>query len=628
MYLPPIKDDNAIINPVVKRSVSQTIKVVNAIIREMGNSPVYINIELARELSHDLKERLKIEKDQTSNAEKNEALLKRLRDEYLVSAPKGQDIIKLKLWDEQDGRCMYSGEAIEIARLTEPGYVDVDHIVPYSICFDDRMANKVLVLAKENRQKGNRIPMEYLQGKKRDDFVIRVNQSNLSMTKKKFLLKEAISNEKEWKQRNLQDTQYISSYLRSYFDENLAFAPFRQGKKRHVTAVNGAITSYVRKRWGIQKVRANGDLHHAVDATVIGCITQGMINEISRYSCFKETEDHGEYIVNEMTGEVMKRFPTPWPHFLEELTIRTTQDEKHLRELLCEKNYVSYSNVDLDTVKSPFVSRMSMHKSTGAAHKDTVRSGRLEEDGKLISKEPLTALKLNHEGEIENYYNPNSDRLLYEALKQRLSQFNGDGKKAFGDEPFYKPKADGTQGPEVKKVKLVKNSSANVSVHGNTGVAENENMIRCDVFYVEGEGYYFVPVYVADTVKEKLPQYAPTRQKDSKLKLVDDKDFVFSLYPNDLIRICSKNQIGLNVINEKSTLPEKLIVPSARGIFLYYQGMDVSTAFLSGITHDNTYKFRSIDKTMQNIEKYEVDVLGNVRKIEKEDRKDYSHKKK
>ena len=626
MYLPPIKDDDSITNPVVKRSVSQTIKVVNAIIREMGTSPVYINIELARELSHDLKERQKIEKEQTSNAERNESLLKRLRDEYHVNAPKGQDIVKLKLWDEQDGRCMYSGESIEIERLTEPGYVDVDHIVPYSICFDDRMANKVLVLARENRQKGNRLPMEYLQERKRDEFVIRVNRSNLSMTKKKLLLKETVSNEKEWKQRNLQDTQFISSYLRSYIDENLAFASFRHGKKRHVTAVNGAITSYVRKRWGIQKVRANGDLHHAVDATVIGCITQGMINEISRYSCFKEMEDHGEYIVNEMTGEVMKRFPTPWPHFLDELTIRMTQDEQHLRDLLCEKNYVSYFDVDLDTVKPPFVSRMCRHKSTGAAHKETVRSGRLEHEGKLISKEPLTSLKLNKEGEIADYYNPNSDRLLYEALKKRLIEFNGNGEKAFGGKPFYKPKADGTQGPEVKKVKLVKNSSANVHVLDHNGIAENDSMVRCDVFYVEGEGYYFVPIYVADTVKEKLPQYAPMQHK--KTKLVDDKDFVFTLYPNDLIRICSKNEISLNVINAKSTLPEKKTQPPATGLFLYYQGMDISTAVLSGITHDNTYKFRSIGKTMQSIEKYEVDVLGNVRKIEREDRKDYSHKKK
>ena len=42
-------------------------------------------------------------------------------------------------------------------RLFEPGYVDVDQIVPYSLSFDDRRSNKVLVLSSENRQKGNRL---------------------------------------------------------------------------------------------------------------------------------------------------------------------------------------------------------------------------------------------------------------------------------------------------------------------------------------------------------------------------------------------------------------------------------------------------------------------------------------
>ena len=54
-----------ITNPVVRRSISQTIKVVNAIIREQGESPTYINIELARELSKDFNERLDIEKKST-----------------------------------------------------------------------------------------------------------------------------------------------------------------------------------------------------------------------------------------------------------------------------------------------------------------------------------------------------------------------------------------------------------------------------------------------------------------------------------------------------------------------------------------------------------------------------------
>ncbi len=633
LYLPPLPiDEREITSPVVKRSVSQTIKVVNAIIREMGTSPTYINIELARELSRDFNDRNKIKKAQDENAEANEKLMNRLLNEYGVRNPTGQDLIKMKLWQEQDGRCIYSGEAIEIERLTEPGYVDIDHIIPYSICFDDRMVNKVLVLAKENRQKGNNLPMQYLQGKKREEFVIRVNQSNLRWAKKVNLLKETLPEDAEWKQRNLQDTQFIAAYLRGYIERNLIFSPFNSDKKRHVTAVNGAITSYVRRRWGVRKLRENGDLHHAVDAVVIGCITQKLINQISRYSYYKETKDNGDFFIDEQTGEVITKFPTPWPHFLDELCIRTTQDADNMRKMLRDVKYDSYSEIDLDLVKPPFVSRMCNRKNSGAAHKETVRSGRLAEQGLLLSKVSLVSLKLDSTGEIKGYYSPESDRLLYEALKKRLSEFGGDGKKAFSGVVFHKPKADGTEGPIVKKVKVLDTSSAFVRVQEQKGAAENENMVRCDVFFVEDDGYYFVPVYVADTVKDTLPQYAPMAGRDSenrrKRKLMSDEDFVFSLYPNDLIRICSSKEIGLNVVNKKSELPEKKIVPKEKGVFLYYRGMDVSTASLSGITDDNTYSFRSIGKTMQLIEKYEVDVLGNVRKVGREKRTDYAKRKK
>ena len=627
MYLPPLdQNDKEITSPVVKRAVSQTIKVVNAIIREMGSSPTYINIELARGLALNYSERGKIEKEQKKNAELNEAIIQLLLNEYGVESPKGQDIIKMKLWQEQDGRCMYSGEAIEIARLAEPGYVDVDHIVPYSICFDDRMANKVLVLAKENRQKGNRLPLQYLQGMERDEFIVRVNCSKLKRAKKTRLLKENISEETEWKQRNLQDTQFIASYLRGYIEENLLFSPFDSGKKRHVIAVNGAITAYVRKRWGIQKIRENGDLHHAVDAVVIGCITQGMINRISKYSYYKETKDNGDFFLDETTGELMTKFPMPWEHFRDELHIRLNPDAETLRKLLYDANYASYAEIDLDKVNPVFVSRMCNRKNTGAAHKETIRSGKMleSEEKKFISKVPLESLKLK-DGEIDGYYNPDSDRLLYEALKKRLVEFDGDGKKAFSGTVFRKPKSDGTEGPIVKKVKIMDATSSFVRVCESKGAAENDHMVRCDVFYVENDGYYFVPVYVADTVKNALPKYAPIAHKTP--KLMNDEDFVFSLYPNDLIRICSSKDISFNKVNKKSNLPEKMTASRGEGVFLYYKGMDVSTAVLKGITHDNTYEYRSIGKTMQLIEKYEVDVLGNIHKVEREKRMDYSARK-
>lgn len=626
------KDNNEVTSPVARRAISQTIKVINAIIREMGESPVYLNIELARELSRSYDDRNKIKKSQDENAKRNESALQELK-ERVVDAPSGQDIVKFKLWEEQGGVCPYSGEKIEIERLTEAGYVDVDHIVPYSRCFDDRMVNKVLVLARENRQKGNRLPLEYLTGEKKDKFIVWVNNQKLSFAKKSRLLKEKIDDENEWKQRNLQDTQFISAFMHRYIKDNLQFSPFVGEKSKHVTAVNGAITAYVRKRWEIQKMRENGDIHHAVDAVVIGCITQGMINKISKYSYYKETYESGDYKLDKETGELISRFPTPWPHFRYELEIRLNPDEKKLRKQLFDVNYESYAEIDLDSIDPIFVSRMSNHKITGAAHEATVHSAKLIEQNKVISKVPLSKLKLK-DGKIDGYYNPDSDTLLYNALKERLSKFGGDGAKAFPEDyKFYKPRADGTQGPEVKKVKIVKTSSAGVSVHQHTGFAKNDSgtTIRCDVFYIEGDGYYFVPIYVADTVKSELPSLAPTRSKDKATgqniwKPMEDANFVFSLYPNDLIKVYSEKDIQLNVINDKSSLDKEKNFAGEKGVFLYFKGLDISTAVISGITHDNTYKHRSIGKTTMKIEKYEVDVLGKVRKVGKEKRQKFNNR--
>ena len=81
----------------------------------------------------------------------------------------------------------------------------------------------------------------------------------------------------KFKERNLQDTKTAARFVLNYINDRLEFAPFLTLRKKHVTAVNGSITSYLRKRWGITKVRANGDLHLAVDALVIACATDSFI---------------------------------------------------------------------------------------------------------------------------------------------------------------------------------------------------------------------------------------------------------------------------------------------------------------------------------------------------------------
>lgn len=628
MLLHPTEDDyENITSPVVKRAVSQTIKVINAIIRKQGGSPTFINIELAREMAKDFKERDKIKKEQNENRAKNERAFERIKTEYGKSNPTGLDLVKLKLWEEQTGICAYSLKPISIERLFEPNYAEIDHIIPYSISFDDSYKNKVLVLAEENRNKGNRLPMQYLSGKRRDEFVVWARNNVRNYRKLQNLLKERITEEDKNRfiERNLQDTKTMARFLLNYLNDNLAFAESVCGRKKKVTAVNGIVTSYMRKRWGITKIREDGDLHHAVDALVIVCTTDAMIQQVSRYSEYRECHyaqtDSGSIAVDPDTGEVVREFPYPWPCFRKELEARLCNDPARVINDLKLPFYMESG----EKLPEPlFVSRMPKRKVTGAAHKDTIKSAKAIDDGIVIVKKPLTELKLKN-GEIENYYMPSSDTLLYEALKAQLVKFNGDAKKAFA-EPFHKPKSDGTPGAVVKKVKLCEPTTLNVPVHNGKGVADNDSMVRIDVFKVEGDGYYFVPIYIADTLKAELPDKACVAFKPySEWKAMRDEDFVFSLYPNDLVKVTHKRNLKLTKVFNDSSLPDSYETKSE---LLYYKGAGITVATLGCINHDNTYEIKSMGiKTLESFEKYTVNVLGEYHKVGKEIRQRFDMKR-
>ena len=77
-------------------------------------------------------------------------------------------------------------------------------------------------------------------------------------------------------------------------------------------------------------------------------------------------------------------------------------------------------------------------------------------------------------------------------------------------------------------------------------MADNDTMVRIDVYFVPGDGYYWVPIYVADTVKLKLPNKAVVQGKSyAEWKEMDEENFLFSLCQNDLIRIESKRTMKI-----------------------------------------------------------------------------------
>lgn len=658
---------NDITNPVVRRSVSQTIKVINAIILEYG-SPQAVNIELAREMSKDFDERRKIKSDMEAREKENDKVLKRVR-EYKPN-PTGQDIVKFRLWEEQGGVCLYSGEKIDINDLfSRDGGYDVDHILPYSITFDDSYRNKVLVKASENRQKGNRTPYEYFMAEKGEPAWSRyetlVKNTVKDYKKQLKLLKKHISDEEkaEFKERNLTDTKYITRIIYNMIRQNLVLKPYLnldRERKKQVVAVNGAITHYLSKRWGLAGKDRRTDTHHAQDAVVIACTTDGMINRISRYSKGRELAySRGFEFVDEETGEILNRdnfsredwdekfgvrLPMPWEHFRDELDIRmsrySTMGESVAagtspREFILSHrdvfnwiNYPEWMFVEgrpgrrgvLDGI---FVSRMPNHKVSGQAHEETIRSAKYYEDGGsvfetggyVVTKKSIQDIKLK-DGEIKEFFNPDSDRLLYEALVDRLNQYGNDPKKAFA-EPFHKPKSDGTPGPVVKKIKVFEKQTSGVLVRDGNGIAANGSMVRIDVFCEEDKGkkkYYFVPIYTADVVKKRLPNRAATRDKMlSEWRVMKDENFIFSLYSRDLVYIESDKGVQTKYIDGNKSRIESL--------YAYYMGANTHTVSVSGKLHDSSADFEGLGiQSLRKFEKCQVDVLGNISFVQKEKR--------
>lgn len=622
-----LKDlEQDISNPVVRRGISQAIKVLNAITLKYNpkyGKPDAVVIELAREMGKNFSDRNKMKKSQEENMQKNERIKQKIM-ELGKTNPTGQDIVKYKLWEEQDGICIYSGNKMPVENLFTEA-VDVDHIIPYSMCFDDTYKNKVLVLSSENRQKGNRVPYQYEKEEGRDleEYEVRVNRLIRNPKKRDRLLKESFSREdaKEWKDRNIQDTQYMCRLMYNLVRNHLDFSD-NPNFIRKVWTVNGSVTAHIRKRLGIEKTR-DTDTHHAIDATVIAVTTQNMINRITKYYQYKDGKfmnNKGEYIDLE-TGEILDAkkyeedngiyFPEPWPNFRKELDIRVNCKTKE-RIIECLEAEKIYTYEDYDDVRPIFVSRMPRRKVTGMAHLETIR-GLKRENGKLktITKTELINLKLKN-GEIEGYpeKNKQDDKLLYNALKKQLIKYNGDAKEAF-KEDFYKPRKDGSKGPLVKKVQIEANATLGVELKHGKAFAGNGDSVRIDVFYVEGEGYYFVPIYVSDTVKDKLPSKACIQGKSyEEWKEMKDEDFIFSLYPKDLVYIRGKNKIKLNSTNKVGDSIE------VDDLMAYYVKAGISVAQIAIQTHDNKYFQSSLGiKSLKELKKYEVDVLGQIHEV-------------
>lgn len=612
--LPPL-DYRGVRNPVVFRALGQARKVLNSLVRTYG-SPCAVHIELARDLAKPFEQRKEIERGQLAYRQARleaEALF----EETFGRKPLGKhrELEKFRLYKEQGGKCAYSLEPLDLHRVVnDPSYVEIDHVLPYSRSFDDSQNNRVLVLSSENRNKGNRTPFEYLDGAndgerwRAFEAWVRANKNFRKAKRDRLLRVHFGPNEvDEFRERNLNDTRYITRYFASLVRNCLEFAPDESGSIRKVPVLcpAGGFTSMLRARWGLTKHRENGDLHHALDACVVAAASPALIKKVADFSRQMELVPRSDgTLVDLQTGEVLNRqaaaalgehFPQPWPMFRDEVLARLSPDP---RAALGGK-FASYDEAALASVRPVLVSRAVRRRSRGAIHEDTVRSV-AEHLGKNTSSRrvPLENLKLSDLESIVGADDPRNAGLI-RAIRERLEAHKGDGKKAFGPgtPPLHKPRRDGTRGPVVRAVKVKAVQYGGVPVRG--GVANQASMWRVDVYAKAGK-YYLVPIYQSDRRPGKpLPNRACVAHKPrSEWDLIDTSfQFRFSLYPNDLVRLRQRGKV----------------------FFGYFVGMDIGSANISILVHDRNpgiakeglWRGLGVKLGVEEFVKFHVDVLGN-----------------
>lgn len=609
------EDANIPRNPVVLRALNQARKVVNALIRQYG-SPMAVHIEMARGLSRPLDERNKVKKAQEEFRDRNDKARTDFERDFGYK-PKAAAFEKWMLYREQFSQCAYSQQPLDIQRvLDDPNYAQVDHALPYSRSYDDSKNNKVLVLTRQNQNKGNRTPYEYLtaldggqEGERWRAFVAWV-QGNKSyrMAKRNRLLRKNYGTEeaKGFIDRNLNDTRYICKFFKNYVEEHLQLAERADGEtNRRCVVVNGQLTAFLRARWGLTKVRSDSDRHHALDAAVVAACTHGMVKRLADYSRRKELELLQEGFPDPETGEILnpaafdrarQHFPEPWAHFRHELQARLfTDDLAALREDI--QRLGTYSAEDLNALRTLFVSRAPQRRNGGAVHKETIyaQPESLKAQGGVIEKVQLTSLT---QKDLDNLLEPHRNERLYAVIRKRLEDHGGKADKAFGpDNPLHKPDKNGQPtGPVVRSVKLVRNKQSGIPIRG--GLAKNDSMLRVDVFTKAGK-FHLVPVYVHHRVTG-LPNRAIVAFKDEdEWTLIDDSfAFLFSVYPNDFVRVQQKGKPAING---------------------YFSSAHRGTGNINLWLHDrNTanHKQGAIEgigvKTALSLEKCNVDVLGHI----------------
>lgn len=258
--------DSLYVSPSVKKMIWQVININKELIKVLGKEPDKIFIEIAR--SKDEKpERKDSRKTQLLNLYKS---IKKENGKLYNELENFNDIDfrnrALYLYFTQMGRCMYSGEKIDLEDIYDKNMYDLDHIIPRKLKKDDSIINN-LVLVKRNLNqtvKGDKypIPSSIRNNEEIKNYWYRLLKNGLISKEKYDRLNrnQELTNEElaGFINRQLVETRQSTKVVKELFEKYYI--------NSKVITVKAELTSELRKDFEVLKCRELNDLHHAHDA--------------------------------------------------------------------------------------------------------------------------------------------------------------------------------------------------------------------------------------------------------------------------------------------------------------------------------------------------------------------------
>ncbi|MGY6561779.1 MAG: type II CRISPR RNA-guided endonuclease Cas9 [Luteibaculaceae bacterium] len=459
---------NSLRNPVVEKILNQMINVVNTLLFEQRKiDPNFkfdeIRVELARELKKNAKERADMTAQIASSTAKHEKIIDKLKKEFGIKNPTKNDVIRYKLWEELKNNCwrdLYQNIKIGPHQLFSKE-IDIEHIIPKALLFDDSFSNKTLAFREFNLRKGSKTGFDYLKEvegqEKFQAYLQRVEMlyakgpiEGISKAKYLKLLKAQEDIGDGFIERDLRESQYIAKKAKDLLFE---ITP-------RVVTTTGSITDKLRNDWGLVNVmkelnlpkykalglteylemkdgnqkevivdwtKRNDHRHHAMDALTVAFTKPAHIQYLNYLSARKNEkhEKHGNIIgIEKKEVEVVGENGSRKWRFKEPVTNLRQEALKHLEGIFIShkaKNKVVTKNKNKISTTNGVIEKPEL-TPRGQLHKETVY-------GKLLT--PIVKLEKVSAKFDKETIDKVTKPIYRAALLKRLEENGNDPKKAF-----------------------------------------------------------------------------------------------------------------------------------------------------------------------------------------------------